>query len=65
VRPLFADQRLGFVQSPQDYRNWHAAAFHRRLHFSYKYFFKVSQPSRNERDGAIFAGTLGLTANLP
>ena len=27
---------------------------------SYKYFFAVSQPSRNERDGAIFAGTMGL-----
>jgi cellulose synthase/poly-beta-1,6-N-acetylglucosamine synthase-like glycosyltransferase len=58
--PLFADQSLGFVQSPQDYRNWHAAPFHRRLYFSYKYFFEISQPSRNERDGAIFAGTMGL-----
>jgi cellulose synthase/poly-beta-1,6-N-acetylglucosamine synthase-like glycosyltransferase len=58
--PLFADQSLGFVQSPQDYRNWHAAPFHRRLYFSYKYFFEVSQPSRNERNGAIFAGTMGL-----
>ena len=26
----------------------------------YKYFFAVSQPSRNEHDGAIFAGTMGL-----
>ena len=25
-----------------------------------QYFFAVSQPSRNERDGAIFAGTMGL-----
>ena len=58
--PLFAEESLGFVQSPQDYRNWHAAPFHRRLYFSYKYFFEVSQPSRNERDGAIFAGTMGL-----
>jgi cellulose synthase/poly-beta-1,6-N-acetylglucosamine synthase-like glycosyltransferase len=58
--PLFREETLGFVQSPQDYRNWHAAPFHRRLYFSYKYFFEVSQPSRNERDGAIFAGTMGL-----
>jgi cellulose synthase/poly-beta-1,6-N-acetylglucosamine synthase-like glycosyltransferase len=58
--PLFADPDLGFVQSPQDYRDWEFATFHRRLYYSYKYFFSVSQPSRNERDGAIFAGTMGL-----
>jgi cellulose synthase/poly-beta-1,6-N-acetylglucosamine synthase-like glycosyltransferase len=58
--PLFADPRLGFVQSPQDYRGWRGTAFGRRLYHSYQYFFAVSQPSRNERDGAIFAGTMGL-----
>src|SRR5262249_45586087 len=39
---------------------WEGAPFYRRLYYSYKYFFAVSQPSRNERDGAIFAGTMGL-----
>jgi cellulose synthase/poly-beta-1,6-N-acetylglucosamine synthase-like glycosyltransferase len=58
--PLFADPQLGFVQSPQDYRDWRDTTFTRRLYFSYQYFFTVSQPSRNERDGAIFAGTMGL-----
>ena len=58
--PLFADPRIGFVQAPQDYRDWQHARYYRRLHYSYKYFFSVSQPSRNERDGAIFAGTMGL-----
>jgi cellulose synthase/poly-beta-1,6-N-acetylglucosamine synthase-like glycosyltransferase len=58
--PLFADESVGFIQSPQDYRDWEGAAFYRRLYYSYKYFFAVSQPSRNERDGAIFAGTMGL-----
>jgi hypothetical protein len=37
-----------------------AAPYLRRLYFSYKYFFAISQPSRNEHDGAIFAGTMGL-----
>jgi cellulose synthase/poly-beta-1,6-N-acetylglucosamine synthase-like glycosyltransferase len=60
LAPLFADPSLGFVQSPQDYRDWGLSAFHRRLYRSYQYFFEVSQPSRNERDGAIFAGTMGL-----
>jgi cellulose synthase/poly-beta-1,6-N-acetylglucosamine synthase-like glycosyltransferase len=58
--PLFADPSVGFIQAPQDYRDWQQAPFYRRLYYSYKYFFAVSQPSRNERDGAIFAGTMGL-----
>jgi cellulose synthase/poly-beta-1,6-N-acetylglucosamine synthase-like glycosyltransferase len=58
--PLFADSWVGFVQSPQDYRGWTTARYYRRLYRSYQYFFSVSQPSRNERDGAIFAGTMGL-----
>jgi hypothetical protein len=58
--PLFADPRVGFIQAPQDYRDWSHAPYYRRLYYSYKYFFAVSQPSRNEHDGAIFAGTMGL-----
>jgi hypothetical protein len=58
--PLFTDPRIGFIQAPQDYRDWHHASYYRRLYYSYKYFFTVSQPSRNEHDGAIFAGTMGL-----
>jgi glycosyltransferase involved in cell wall biosynthesis len=58
--PLFADERVGFIQAPQDYRDWENDAYFRRLYYSYSYFFAVSQPSRNERDGAIFAGTMGL-----
>jgi len=51
---------VGFIQAPQDYRDWQDASYYRRLYYSYKYFFAVSQPSRNEHDGAIFAGTMGL-----
>jgi cellulose synthase/poly-beta-1,6-N-acetylglucosamine synthase-like glycosyltransferase len=58
--PLFADPWVGFTQAPQDYRGWQRARYYRRLFYSYSYFFAVSQPSRNERDGAIFAGTMGL-----
>jgi cellulose synthase/poly-beta-1,6-N-acetylglucosamine synthase-like glycosyltransferase len=58
--PAFADPWIGFVQTPQDYRGWQDARYYRRLYYSYKYFFAVSQPSRNEHDGAIFAGTMGL-----
>jgi cellulose synthase/poly-beta-1,6-N-acetylglucosamine synthase-like glycosyltransferase len=58
--PLFADPWVGFTQAPQDYRGWTSSRYYRRLYYSYQYFFAVSQPSRNERDGAIFAGTMGL-----
>ena len=58
--PLFADPTVGFIQAPQDYRDWHQSSYYRRLYYSYKYFFAVSQPSRNEQDAAIFAGTMGL-----
>jgi len=58
--PLFRDEAVGFIQAPQDYREWESDRYYRRLYYSYEYFFAVSQPSRNERDGAIFAGTMGL-----
>lgn len=58
--PLFEDERLAFVQTPQDYRDWEVDPYFRRLYHSYSYFFDVSQRSRNERDGAIFGGTMGL-----
>jgi hypothetical protein len=58
--PAFAEPWVGFIQAPQDYRDWQHAPYYRRLYYSYKYFFAVSQPSRNEHDGAIFAGTMGL-----
>ncbi|HET8561956.1 MAG TPA: glycosyltransferase [Marmoricola sp.] len=58
--PLFADSALAFVQTPQDYRDWETDSYFRRLYYSYAYFFDVSQRSRNERDGAIFGGTMGL-----
>ena len=58
--PYFADARTAFVQTPQDYRDWETSSYFRRLYHSYGYFFAVSQRSRNERDGAIFGGTMGL-----
>jgi cellulose synthase/poly-beta-1,6-N-acetylglucosamine synthase-like glycosyltransferase len=59
--PLFAeDPNVAFVQSPQNYRDWEGSSYFRRLFYSYEYFFAASQLSRNEHDGAIFAGTMGL-----
>ncbi|WP_076258673.1 glycosyltransferase family 2 protein [Intrasporangium flavum] len=56
----FEDPQVAFVQSPRDYRDWEGSGYLRRLYFSYDYFFSVSQPSRDERDAAVFGGTMGL-----
>jgi cellulose synthase/poly-beta-1,6-N-acetylglucosamine synthase-like glycosyltransferase len=58
--PLFNDPDVSFVQTPQDYRGWDISPYFERLYHSYGYFFDVSQRSRNERNGAIFGGTMGL-----
>jgi cellulose synthase/poly-beta-1,6-N-acetylglucosamine synthase-like glycosyltransferase len=58
--PLFEEPGLAFVQTPQDYRDWEVDPYFTRLYHSYAYFFDVSQRSRNERNGAIFGGTMGL-----
>ena len=33
--PAFADPWIGFVQAPQDYRDWTQARYYRRLYYSY------------------------------
>jgi cellulose synthase/poly-beta-1,6-N-acetylglucosamine synthase-like glycosyltransferase len=56
----FADSRIAFVQTPQDYREYAGDAYLTACYDAYKYFFVTSMPARNERDSIIFAGTMGL-----
>jgi len=56
----FADQRVAFVQTPQDYRDWADDQYLRGLYYSYKYFFEITMPCRRHRNAIIFAGTMGL-----
>jgi cellulose synthase/poly-beta-1,6-N-acetylglucosamine synthase-like glycosyltransferase len=58
--PAFVNPRLAFLQTPQDYRDVYASRFAEAIYPSYKYFFEVSMPVRNEYDSIIFAGTMGL-----
>lgn len=58
---VFRNPSVAFVQSPQDYRDVsrddrYAVACYN----AYRYFFRVSMASRNEHNGIIFAGTMGL-----
>ncbi len=56
----FANPQIAFLQTPQDYGDWQGQPFLEACYYGYKYFFKVSMPSRNERNAIIFAGTMGL-----
>src|SRR6266480_7411924 len=56
----FADDRVAFVQTPQNYRDWKDSGYLRGLFYSYRYFFDVTMPSRANRNAIIFAGTMGL-----
>jgi len=58
--PAFADPRVGFVQAPQDYRYDPNDKFSSSTYHGYRYFFEVSMPVRNEHNGIIFCGTMGL-----
>jgi cellulose synthase/poly-beta-1,6-N-acetylglucosamine synthase-like glycosyltransferase len=56
----FADSKIAFVQTPQDYREYKGNPYFTACYDAYRYFFTTSMPSRNERDSIIFAGTMGL-----
>jgi cellulose synthase/poly-beta-1,6-N-acetylglucosamine synthase-like glycosyltransferase len=56
----FADPKVAFVQTPQNYRDWEDDSYLRGLFFSYRYFFDVTMPARAHRNAIIFAGTMGL-----
>ena len=58
--PYFADPKLAFLQTPQDYREYEGSAYFTACYDAYRYFFSTSMPSRNERNSIIFAGTMGL-----
>ena len=58
--PFFQDPGVGFVQTPQHYRDWEDDSYLRGLFHSYRYFFDITMPARAHRDAIIFCGTMGL-----
>ncbi len=56
----FADPKVAFVQTPQNYRDWSDDSYLRGLFYSYLYFFAITMPARAHRNAIIFAGTMGL-----
>ncbi len=58
--PAFADSRVGFVQSPQDYRDNDGSFFKRLMFWEYAGFFHLGMVTRNERNAIIQHGTMTL-----
>ncbi|MEO5989011.1 MAG: glycosyltransferase [Candidatus Eisenbacteria bacterium] len=58
---FFRKPGVAFVQTPQDYRDVVPQDHYAQACYdSYLYFFRISMASRNEHNGIIFAGTMGL-----
>ena len=56
----FDDPRIGFVQSPHDYRGWKESLYQRMCYWEYKIFYWTTMVSYNERDAALTVGTMCL-----
>lgn len=58
--PHFARPEVGFVQSPQDYRDWNRDLFQRMTNWEYAGFFHIGMIQRNERNAIIQHGTMTI-----
>lgn len=56
----FDDPMMGFVQTPQAYRDWQGYSYLRMCNWEYTLYFVSTLVSRNERMAAITLGTMGL-----
>jgi len=58
--PYFENPKVGFVQAPQDHRDWRDNAFKEMINWEYAGFFNIGMVQRNERDAIIQHGTMTL-----
>jgi cellulose synthase/poly-beta-1,6-N-acetylglucosamine synthase-like glycosyltransferase len=56
----FEDPKMGFVQTPHDYRDFAGRAFLTNCYFEYEWFFRTQMVSLNERNAGITVGTMCL-----
>jgi exo-beta-1,3-glucanase (GH17 family)/cellulose synthase/poly-beta-1,6-N-acetylglucosamine synthase-like glycosyltransferase len=60
MAPQFQRPAVGFVQSPQDYRDNDGSLFKRLMFWEYAGFFQLGMVTRNERNAIIQHGTMTL-----
>ena len=58
--PSFEDPKIGFVQTPHDYRDWRHNLYLKMCYWEYKAFFHTILIALNERDAALTIGTMCL-----
>ncbi|MBI1208487.1 MAG: glycosyltransferase [Azospirillum sp.] len=58
--PYFQQPEVGFVQSPQDYRDWESDTFKTMINWEYAGFFHIGMVQRNEQNAIIQHGTMTL-----
>lgn len=58
--PYFENEKVGFVQSPQDYRDSHQSLFKLFCFWEYAGFFKIGMVQRNEHNAIIQHGTMTM-----
>ncbi len=56
----FDDPRMGFVQTPHDYRDWENSLYLRMCYWEYRYFFASTMVALNEHGAALTVGTMCL-----
>lgn len=56
----FVDEKVVFVQTPQDYRNWSLSSFFRMCHWEYWQVFAISMVQRSRHNAILMHGTMGL-----
>ncbi len=60
VMPYFDNPKIGYVQCPQDNREWNDCAFKEMINWEYAGFFHLGMVHRNEYDAIIQHGTMTL-----
>jgi len=60
VVPYFDDEKVAYVQAPQDHRDWRGDRFKEMLNWEYAGFFDIGMCLRNEYDAIIQHGTMTL-----
>ncbi len=58
--PYFDNENVGFVQSPQDYRDHHLNLFKNMCYWEYAGFFNIGMVQRNEYNAIIQHGTMTM-----
>jgi cellulose synthase/poly-beta-1,6-N-acetylglucosamine synthase-like glycosyltransferase len=60
VVSYFSDERVGFVQTPQNYRHWAGSRYSRMCYWEYWQFFAVGMVLRAPRNAILMHGTMCL-----